>query len=124
MMTMTTPDKLAMASGAARAAIQTASDYVGRAAGDYGIDASDNNARILHDCIERQQDAISALWKMVDELQAQVAQMVDELQADEARRESDETAASEDEAVSAEVRHHRRMKEQMAERRRAEGWDE
>lgn len=89
MMTMTTPEKLAMASGAARAAIQTAGEYVGRAAGDYGIDASDNNARILHDCIERQQDAIGALWRMVDELQAQVAQLVENQDKDEADDEVD-----------------------------------
>lgn len=85
MMTMTTPDKLAMASGAARAAIQAASDYVGRAAGDYGIDARDDNARILHDCIERQQDAIGALWKMVDELQAQVARLAEGRETEKAR---------------------------------------
>lgn len=91
-----------------------ASDAVSSASGDHGIDARDNNARVLHDCIERQQKAIEHLARMVVEL---LVAMETEQEAEEARRESDEEVASM-------LDDHRRAKERMAAWPRPEGWTE
>lgn len=110
MMAPTTPYELATASGAARAAIQTADDYISAASGDSGIDAREADHRMLLQLIERQQDAIGALWKMVDELQAEVASLAESLDAD--------ANDDEDYDYMAERRH---VKEQMAAWPRPEG---
>jgi hypothetical protein len=68
--TITTPYEIAMASGASRAAIQTADHYISLACNG-GVDARDEDHRALLECIERQQAAIGALWNMVLEMQRQ-----------------------------------------------------
>lgn len=69
-MKLTTPYEIAMASGAVRAAIQTADHHINLAGGGR-VDARDKDHRALLECIESQQAAIGALWNMVQEMQRQ-----------------------------------------------------
>lgn len=72
MLVMNTPDATR---NYLNALMDAAGDAISSAAGDHGIDARDNNAYILHGCIERQQRVIEQLGRMVIELQAKVASL-------------------------------------------------